>query len=85
MCAVSDKPAKRGAFFSAFRRVFSREEQPEPSSPETAAPSETVISEAEPAPQSGQIPSDPPVPKPEVKLAEAWACRLLEPTDDKTY
>jgi fused signal recognition particle receptor len=32
---VSDKPAKRGGFFAAFRRVFTREEQP---APETPAP-----------------------------------------------
>jgi fused signal recognition particle receptor len=31
---VSDKPAKRGGFFSAFRRVFTREEQEERPTPE---------------------------------------------------
>jgi fused signal recognition particle receptor len=30
VCGVSDKPAKRGGFFSAFRRVFTREEQRAP-------------------------------------------------------
>jgi fused signal recognition particle receptor len=49
---VTDKPAKRGGFFSAFRRVFTREEQPAP------APAEIAPAAAEPAPQSGQAQSD---------------------------
>jgi fused signal recognition particle receptor len=32
---VTDKPAKRGGFFSAFRRVLAREEQPAPQTGET--------------------------------------------------
>jgi len=51
---VSDKPAKRGGFFSAFRRVFSREEQP--SAP---APAEIASLAAEPAPQAEQVRPDP--------------------------
>jgi len=49
---VTDKPAKRGGFFSAFRRVFTREEQPAP------APAETAARAAEPAPLSEQVQSD---------------------------
>jgi fused signal recognition particle receptor len=49
---VTDKPAKRGGFFSAFRRVFTREEQPAP------APAETAARAAEPAPPSEQVRSD---------------------------
>jgi fused signal recognition particle receptor len=52
VCAVTDKPAKRGGFFSAFRRVFTREEQPEPT------PAETAPAAAEPAPESAQVRSD---------------------------
>ena len=49
---MTDKPAKRGGFFSAFRRVFTREEQPAP------APAETAARAAEPAPLSEQVQSD---------------------------
>jgi fused signal recognition particle receptor len=52
VCAVTDKPAKRGGFFSAFRRVFTREEQPAP------APAETAACAAESAPRSEQVQSD---------------------------
>jgi len=48
VCAVTDKPAKRGGFFSAFRRVFTREEQP------GAAAVDVGSSAAEPAPQTHQ-------------------------------
>ncbi len=48
---MTDKP-KRGGFFSAFRRVFSREEQPPPTSAESPPPA------VEPAPQSEQVRSD---------------------------
>jgi fused signal recognition particle receptor len=44
VCAVTDKPAKRG-FFSAFRRVFAREEQP--------APDEAPSVESRPATELG--------------------------------
>jgi fused signal recognition particle receptor len=48
---VSEKPAKRGGFFSAFRRVFSREEPPPPGTEETRiaeplAPSPSPSAEA---------------------------------------
>jgi fused signal recognition particle receptor len=49
---VTDKPAKRGGFFSAFRRVFTREEQPAP------APAEAAARAAETAPLSEQVQSD---------------------------
>jgi fused signal recognition particle receptor len=38
VCAVTDKSANRGGFFSAFRRVFAREEQPAPAAGEIDSP-----------------------------------------------
>jgi fused signal recognition particle receptor len=56
---VTDKPAKRGGFFAAFRRVFSREEQ--------AAPPEPPLVAESPPPQP------PPLLQTEPQLAEATA------------
>ena len=49
---MTDKPAKRGGFFSAFRRAFAREEQPAPPAVETGSPT------ADPAPQTDQTGHD---------------------------
>jgi fused signal recognition particle receptor len=46
---VSDKPARRGGFFSAFRRVLTREEQPAPQAAVVQAP------EAGTAPQTDEF------------------------------
>jgi fused signal recognition particle receptor len=48
---VTDKPAKRGGFFSAFRRVFSREEQPAPA----VEPTE-IVESAPPSLQPAEAP-----------------------------
>jgi len=51
---VTDKPAKRGGFFSAFRRAFTREEQPAPA----PAPAEIAPSAAQSEPQAEEARSD---------------------------
>jgi fused signal recognition particle receptor len=56
VCGVTDKPAKRGGFFSAFRRVFTREEQPASAAAEVAPPTVEPAPQYEPA-RSGQIPT----------------------------
>ncbi|HEY7552545.1 MAG TPA: signal recognition particle-docking protein FtsY [Hyphomicrobiaceae bacterium] len=62
---MNDRPAKRGAFFSAFRRAFGREEQPAPApAREQEAPS---VEEA----QGGD--SEPPVQPAEARTVEAQA------------
>jgi fused signal recognition particle receptor len=40
---VTDKPAKRGGFFSAFRRVFAHEEQPAPAAVEIGSPAADAV------------------------------------------
>jgi fused signal recognition particle receptor len=67
---VNDQPAKRGGFFSAFRRVFGREEQPAPAREEEIRSVEEV--------QSSE--SGPPLPPVETRTVdvEAVEVRLAE-------
>jgi fused signal recognition particle receptor len=64
---VSDKPAKRGGFFSAFRRVFSREEPPPP------AADEVRTGEVSPPPSPTRASDD------EIPVTEARAVDFGEP------
>jgi fused signal recognition particle receptor len=64
---VSDEPAKRGGFFSAFRRVLTREDQPTPPQPEETPAGESRAAEpraaeADPAEPGAGIAEAPPAP-----------------------
>jgi fused signal recognition particle receptor len=67
---VNDRPAKRGGFFSAFRRVFGREEEPAPARVEE-------VRSAEEAP-SGD--SGPPLPPVETRTVEVEAVEVRRAT-----
>jgi fused signal recognition particle receptor len=69
---VTDKTAKRG-FFSAFRRVFAREEQP--------APDEAGSVESRPAPQPGEALAFEAPPVESLAVAVSAAVDLAEPVE----